>query len=399
MSLELSSELLNMSESATFAISDKAKKLKALGHDVINLGVGEPDFQTPDPIKNSAKEALDLNLTHYTAVAGTISIKEAIIRKLKRDNNLNYDVSQICVSNGAKQSIYNALKAIINLGDEVIVLTPTWVSYPEMIKICGATPVFVECKKENDFVPNIDDISNKITIKTKAIIINSPCNPTGAVFSRELLQQIADLAYKNNFYIISDEIYEKLIYDNLKHVSIASMGDAIKDRTIVINGVSKAYSMTGFRIGYAAGPQKIIFLMSKYQGQTTSCANSIAQYASTYAIDNGDESCSVMRSEFEKRRNDLCSMIKAIDGLDCNIPSGAFYLLVNIKGTYGKKYQGKVIGDSIQFSQLLLENEFVACVPGAPFYAPNHIRISYALSTDQLYESTARLKRFVSQLK
>ncbi len=397
--MELSKKALEIKSSLTLEIDAKAKKMKADGCDVVGFGAGEPDFNTPDVIVDAAKEALDKHYTRYTPVVGILELRQSICDKLKKDNGLEYSPNQILVSNGAKHSIYNALQAILNPGDEVIIPSPYWLSYPEMVKLGGGEPVFLETKEENNFAIEIDKLTELINDNTKAIILNSPCNPTGCIYNRELLEQIAELAVKNNIFIISDEIYEKLIYDGEKHVSIASLGKDIKDLTIVINGMSKAYAMTGWRIGYAAASEEIIKVMKNIQSHSTSNPNSIAQYASIAALEKTEKAVSESVLEFNRRRDILVNEINDIPGLSCKTPKGAFYVMVNIKDILGKKYDNKPIEDSLSFCNALLDDQMVAAVPGAAFGIEGYIRLSYATSVENIKKGTERIGKFVTKLQ
>ena len=401
MPLTLSNIGLGISPSATLAIDTKAKEFIAQGYDVIKFGVGEPDFDTPEYIRNAAKEAIDAGKTRYTPVAGTPELRREIAVKLMRDNGLKYDpMSEIIVSSGAKQVIFNALAAIINPGDEVILPSPCWVSYPEMVRMVGGVPVFAPTKPEYGFVYTADDLRPYVTERTKALIINSPSNPNGCVLSRTILEGIAELAVEKEFFVISDEIYERLIYDGEEHVSIASLGEAIKRQTIVINGVSKTYAMTGWRIGYAAGPRHIIKTMTSYQSHSASNPNSIAQAAAVTAISAGDAPCiREMVAEFDARRVLMYHLINKVPGISANLPKGAFYIMMNIRDLIGKRFGDQVITGSEKFAELLLENQFVAVVPGKSFGDDNHVRLSYATSSGMIKRGIDRMAKFISELK
>lgn len=388
----------NMVPSATLAISEKAKKLQTEGFQVINFGVGEPDFQTPSFIAEAVNEAIKLGMTKYTAVSGTVELKTAIINKLKRENNLEYTAKQVVVSNGAKHSLYNCFQAILNEGDEVIIPTPCWVSYPELVKMAGGIPVFVETFENNNFVPAIDDIKSKVSNKTKAIIINSPSNPNGTIWNKDILLEVGNLALEKEFYIISDEVYEKFVYDDNRHLSIASLSDSIKDITILINAVSKSYSMTGFRIGYTVGPINVIKAMTDYQSQSTSNPNSMAQHAAMVALNSDQKFCDEMCSAFEKRRNMMYKGLNNIPGIKCVKPEGAFYIMLGFKELIGYKLNGVEITDSLSFADLLLKEEMVALVPGGAFMADNHCRLSYAISEKDISEGIKRISSFVNKL-
>ena len=400
MSLSLSNIGLGIAPSATLAMDTKAKELIASGYDVIKFGVGEPDFDTPEFIRNAAKEAIDAGKTRYTAVAGTSELRREIAKKFERDNGLVYDpMGEIIVSSGAKQVIYTALCALINPGDEVILPSPCWVSYPEMVRMAGGVPVLAPTCPEKGFVFTADEIRPYVTDKTKALILNSPSNPNGCILSREILQGLADLAVEKSFYVISDEIYEKLIYDGEEHVSIASLGEKIKEQTVVVNGVSKTYAMTGWRIGYAAGPRAVIKTMTSYQSHAASNANSIAQAAAAAALAAGDAPCiRDMVAEFDARRVLMYHLINDIPGVSAHMPKGAFYLMANIGGLIGKKYKGEVITGSDKFAELLLDSKYVVVVPGNAFGDDNHVRLSYATSSGMIKRGIDRMAAFVAEL-
>lgn len=393
--MELSKKAKQISPSVTLAITAKAKKMKEEGIDVISFGAGEPDFNTPSNIQNAAIEAIKNGKTKYTPSSGINELKNAICKKLKDDNNLYYEPSQIVVSNGAKHSLYNAFFAIINPGDEVIVPVPYWVSYPEIIKLVDGVPVFVQTKEENNFKYTKEDLLKAISSRTKAIILNSPNNPTGTVYLKDDLEMIANIAIEKDLIIISDEIYEKLIYDDIKHISIASLNDEIKKRTIIINGMSKAYSMTGWRIGYTASEENIAKIMSNVQSHATSNPNSIAQYASVEALEGPQSEIEKMRKEFELRRNYMVEKINSIKGLFCKKPQGAFYVMINISNFKNKVIKGYEIKSSIDFCNALLEKEKVAAIPGSAFGSDDYIRLSYATSMDNIIKGLERIENFV----
>lgn len=397
--MELSKKALEIKSSVTLEIDAKAKKMKAEGCDVVGFGAGEPDFNTPDIIVEAAKKALDNHYTRYTPVMGILELRQAICQKLQRDNGLTYNPNQILVSNGAKHSIYNALQAILNPEDEVIIPSPYWVSYPEMVKLGGGKPVFLETREENNFSIEIEQLKSLINKKTKALIINSPGNPTGCVYSKELLSEIAEVVVENNIFVISDEIYEKLVYDGETHVSIASLGDDIKALTIVINGMSKTYAMTGWRIGYAAAKEEVIAVMKNIQSHSTSNANSIAQYASIAALECAEQTINDAVDMFNTRRKILVEQINNIPGLSCIVPKGAFYIMVNIKDILGTKYKGSIIKDSLTFCDALLEEQMVAAVPGVAFGAEGYLRLSYATSIDNINKGIERIAAFIAKLE
>lgn len=397
--MELSRKAKQIAPSTTLAITAKAKKMKSEGIDVISFGAGEPDFDTPRHVKDSAINAINNGLTRYTAASGIIELKEAITKKLKEENGLDYMPNEIVVSNGAKHSIYNALMAICNPGDEVIIPVPYWVSYPELVKLVDAIPVYVETKENNSFKYDVNELEKYITKNTKAIILNSPNNPTGCVYNVEELSKIAEIAVRHDLIVISDEIYEKLIYDDLKHISIASLNNDIKERTIVINGMSKAYAMTGWRIGYTASNQEIAALMANLQSHATSNPNTIAQYASVDALIGDQNEIEKMRIEFEKRRNFMVERINTIDMLSCVKPHGAFYVMVNISKCKGKYINEKQINTSLEFAEILLDVEKVAVIPGDAFGCDDYIRLSFATSLDNISKGIDRIEKFIMKLK
>ena len=396
--MRLTKRIKNITPPATFALTAKVAELRRQGIDVIAYNVGEPDFGTPKNICDAAKAAIDAQKTKYTVVSGIIELKEAICGKFERDNGITYKPNEICVGTGAKQPLVNAVLALCEEGDEVIVPTPCWVSYLEMVKLAGATPVIVRNLEEDGFALNIEAIKKAITPKTKAIMINTPNNPTGAVYSKEQLTELAELACKHDFYIISDEVYEKLIYEGKKHFCIASISDEVKDRTVVINGVSKTYSMTGWRIGYAAGNAELIKGMGSLQGHTTSNACSIAQYAALEAISGPQDSVEMMRVEFDKRRKYLVERLNSMNGITCNNADGAFYLMPNVTAFYDKEWNGQKIKDSFGMADFLLAEARIALVPGGAFEAPDNLRISYSNSMENLIEGMDRMEAALKKL-
>lgn len=394
----LSKKAERIAPSVTLAITETAKKMRDEGIDVIGFGAGEPDFNTPENIQEAAITAMKSGCTKYTATSGVLQLKKAIINKFKRDNNLEYNTSQIIVSTGAKQCLANVFASILNPGDEVIIPIPYWVSYPELVKLSDGVPVFIDTDEKNRFKYEIEKLEKAVSDKTKAILINSPNNPTGTVYSKNDLLQLAEFAKEHDLIIISDEIYEKLIYGDDKHISIASLSEDAYNRTIVINGVSKSYSMTGWRIGYAAGNEKVIKLMVNMQSHTTSNPNSIAQYASIEALNGDQRTVEVMKQEFKARRDYMINKINSIKGIYCSEPEGAFYVMINISGLYGKKAGNEIISDSVSFAKLLLEEMKVAVIPGAGFGADKYVRLSYATSMANIQEGLNRLEKFVNSL-
>lgn len=395
----LSHRISALSESVTLGISAKAKQMKADGIDIIDFSVGEPDFDTPDIVKQAAIDAINKGYTKYTPTSGIPGLKKAIIEKLKKDNGLTYLPAEIIVSAGAKHAIFNAIQAICNPKDEVLVPTPYWVSYPEQIKVSEAKCIFVPTAEANGFRLKAKDIAGKLSRRTKVIIINSPNNPTGAVCEPPELKAIAELAVKKNIFIISDEIYEKLIYGKTKQVSIASFNSKIKDLTVVINGVSKSYAMTGWRIGFAAGPAYLISLMAQMQGHVTSNPTSIAQYAAITAYQKGEPFVQKMKREFAKRRNYLYKALNLMPYLKCHQPEGAFYAFPNVSQLFGRTYEGNIISDSVKLCELLLTRAHIAVVPGDAFGSNPNIRVSYATSRQNLGEGMKRLNKFLKSVK
>ena len=394
--MEYSRKAKNINPSITLAITAKAKALKAEGVDVVSFGAGEPDFNTPKNIIDAAIRAMEEGKTKYTPTAGIIELREAICNKLEKDNNLKYNPNQIIVSTGAKQCLADVFMAILNPGDEVIVPTPYWVSYPELIKLADGTPVFVEANEKAGYKYTIEDLEKVVTDKTKALVLNSPNNPTGTIYQKEELEVIAEFAKKHDILIISDEMYEKLIYDGEKHISIASLSQDAYERTVVINGVSKAYAMTGWRIGYAAAKEEIIKLMVSVQSHVTSNPNSIAQYASVEALNGPTDELVKMIAEFDNRRKFMVKRIGEMEGLDIIYPKGAFYLMINVSSVYGKAINGKTINSSLDFSAELLE---VAVIPGAAFGLDKFIRLSYATAQKDIEEGLNRIENFIKKLK
>ncbi len=392
--MNLSKKALNMEASITLALTAKAGQLKAKGVDVISFGVGEPDFNTPQNIINAAITAMNEGKTKYTAVSGIVELKKAIAKKLYKDNKLKYETENIIVSTGGKQCLFNVFAAILNPEDEVLIPKPYWVSYPELVKLNDGIPVFVETSRENDFKVNYKNLEKYVTNKTKAIVLNSPNNPTGSIYSKEELIEIADFAKKYDLYIISDEMYEKLIYGANEHISIASLSNDAFNRTIVINGLSKAYAMTGWRVGYAAGKKEIIKLMNNIQSHTTSNVNSIAQYASLEALTGPQEEMKVMQDEFNKRRKVMMRLLDKIPNVSYIEPKGAFYVLVNIEDVI-KEYN---MEGSNEFCQKLLDKENVVVIPGLAFGEDNSIRLSYATSMDNIEQGLDRISNFIKGL-
>jgi aspartate aminotransferase len=387
------------SPSPTLAITAKARKMREEGIDVLSFGAGEPDFDTPEFIKEAAVTALREGFTKYTPTAGIEPLRKAICDKLWRDNGLKYEPNQIIVTCGGKHALYNTFQVICDPGDEVIIPAPYWVSYPEMVKLADGVPVFVYADESTGFVPTIDAIREKISARTRAIVVNSPCNPTGAVFPRQTLKEIAALALRHDLYIISDEIYEKMVYDGHEHCSIASLGEEVKKRTILVNGMSKAYSMTGWRIGYAAAERELIAAMTRIQDQSTSNPTSIAQRAALAALQAPEDTVKQMVAAFAERRRAIVDGLNRIPGFRCAEPGGAFYAFPNVSALYGKRWGDRVINNSDAFAEYLLEVARVAVVPGSGFGADENIRLSYACSLDTIRNGLARIADAVQALQ
>ena len=392
--VKLSRRVINISPSPTLSITSKAKEMRSKGIDVIGFGAGEPDFDTPEHIKEAAKEAIDMGFTKYVPSAGIPELRSAIASKLKRDNNINYDIENIAVTDGAKHALFNIMLSIIEDGDEVIIPSPYWVTYPEQVKFAGGIPIFVESKEENNFVPKIEDIERKITNRTKAIIICSPNNPTGSVISREKLEEIGNLCYRKGILVISDECYEKIVYDGEKHTSIASISEKLKEITITVNALSKTYSMTGWRVGYVAGPKELISAISKLNSQSISNVNSIAQKAAVKALEGPQDFLKEWLMEFDRRRKYIVTELNTIPGIKCNMPKGAFYVFPNVEELMKKAN----FDDDRAFSEFLLEKAKIAVVPGSAFGCPGYLRLSYATSFENIEEGIKRLKEFAEEI-
>ncbi len=394
----LSKKALGISPSSTMAIDSKAKGMKSKGIDVVSFGAGEPDFDTPPHIREAAIRAINEGYTRYTPAAGMPELREAICKKLQGDNGLDYEPAQIVVSNGAKHSLYNVMVTLLNPGDEVLVPKPYWVSYPEMVRLADGIPVPVESREENLFKVTAADLEKVCTQKCKALIINSPSNPTGQIYSIEELQEIARFCVDRGIYIVTDEIYEKLIYSGSQHFSIASLSNEIKELTIVVNGASKSFAMTGWRIGYTASNTAIAKVMANIQSHTSSNPNSIAQKAVVAALQGPQESIEEMRLAFDERRRFMFRRVSEIPCLSAVEPLGAFYIFVGMAEVIGKHYHGTAITDSDNFAYLLLENHKVAVVPGTGFGSPNHMRLSFATSLENIAKGLDRIEAFLEEL-
>ena len=394
----ISQKISQVSPSITLAISAKAKEMKQQGLDVIGFGAGEPDFDTPQHIKAACIEAIESGFTKYTPASGIVELKEAVREKFLKDNGLEYSIKEIIIGCGAKHVLYNTMQVLCNEGDEVLLPSPYWVSYTEQIKLAGARPVIVYTSPETNFKVIPEVLEQHITPKTKLLIMNSPSNPTGSVYSKEELEQIGEIALKHNLLIISDEIYEKIIYDGVTHVSIASFSKELKEKTIVVNGHSKSYSMTGWRIGYAAGPEPIIKAMGNLQSHSTSNPTSFAQKGALAALTGPQEMVGEMVREFAARREYLLKRLEAIEGVSCTNPQGAFYVFPSIKGLLGKSAGDVPITDSMSFCNALLDQVQVAAVPGEAFGHDDHIRLSYATSLENIEKGLDRISKFAKSL-
>lgn len=392
--ITLSERVKKVGPSPTLAITAKAKKMKKEGIDVVGFGAGEPDFDTPQHIKDSAIDSINKGFTKYTPTTGIPELKEAITEKFKRDNRIEYLPEEIIVSCGAKHVLYNVLQVICNEGDNVIILSPYWVSYPEMVRLANAELVFVETKEEKDFIPDPEDIESAITPKTRAVIINSPNNPAGSVYPDEVLRAITEIAVKKDIFLISDEVYEKIIYDGLKHFSPAGIIPEAKAKTITVNAVSKTYSMTGWRIGYAGGPKDIISAMGRLQDHSTSNPASISQMAALAALRGPQDSLDKMVEEYARRRDFAVKKLREIDGVTFSVPKGAFYVMVNISKFLGKKYKS-----AEELAGALLDEASVAVVPCGGFGAPGYLRLSFPISEKEIEKGLDRIKEWLKPVK
>ena len=397
-STPLAQRVVNLKPSPTLAVDAKAKALKAQGADIINLSAGEPDFDTPDHIKDAAIEAIKAGFTKYTPVAGIVELRQAIADKLKRDYNIDYELDQIVVSTGGKQGLYNCLQAIVDPGTEVIIPVPYWVSYPAMVELAGGRPVLLSSRPENDFDIDLDELSSLVNEKTRALIINSPSNPTGAVYSTETLKALAQMAVEKGFYIITDDIYDEIRFDGKSPENPVSVFPEAKEHVIVANGVSKTYSMTGWRIGYLAGPQPVIKAATKIQSQSTSNPNSIAQKAAYAALAGPQDCVKEMVKAFKERRDYIVERLNNIQGIKCNTPQGAFYVFPDVSSFFGKSADGFEIKGSLELADYLLEKAKVACVPGIAFGDDRFIRFSYATDKAQINEGLNRLEEALDRL-
>lgn len=394
---ELSHIAQNVQASTTLAIDAMFKQMKADGIDVIGFGAGEPDFNTPDNIKSAAVKAIEENKTKYTPAAGIMELRKAVCNRLKEDCGLDYKPTQIVVASGAKHSVFVALQVLVNPGDEVILPAPFWVSYYELIKMAGGVPVIVNATEEEGFKMTAEKFAAAITPKTKAVILNNPSNPTGMMYTKTELEALAKLCVENDIYVIADEIYYGLVYDGREFTSFASLSDEIKELTIIVNGVSKSYAMTGWRIGYTASNDQIAKVMANYLSHSTSAPSSVSQWAAVAALEGPQEGIRAMRDEFEARRNYIVERMNAIDGVSCLNPEGAFYVMMNIEGLIGRTFGEITIHDSDDFAKAFLEQGLVAVVPCSGFGSPNFVRWSYATSLDNIKEGLDRLEKFLAQ--
>lgn len=396
--MRLADRLKSIKPSPTLALNAKAKALAAKGVDVVGFAAGEPDFDTPQPIKDAAIEAIQSGFTKYTATAGIPELRAAICKKLEKDNGLTFAPEQVLVSCGAKHSLYNLFQALLNAGDEVIVFAPYWVSYPDMVHLAGGTPVIVQTREEDNFAPTPEALKKALTPRTRAVIINSPSNPTGAVLTRDQLRRIADVLVGHDCLIVSDDIYEKLLYGQATFANIANVAPELVARTVVVNGMSKAFAMTGWRLGYTAGPKELISAMQMIQDQSTSNANSMTQKAGVAALEGPADSLDAMVREYQSRRDFVVPALNAIEGVRCAMPEGAFYVFPNVTGWFGRKFQGTELTGSVQISELLLEHFKVAAVPGAAFGAEGYLRLSFVSSRANLEKGLARIAEFAKSL-
>jgi len=397
--MSVSQRARNIVPSATLTIAATARRMRAQGIDVIGFGSGEPDFDTPDHIKEAAIQAIQEGFTKYTASGGIDELKDAVVTRLKRDNGLVYSRDQILISCGGKHSLFNVFQALLESGDEVIIPAPYWVSFPEQVKLCDAKPVFAHTHEHEGFRLHRALVEPLLNSRTKILVLNSPCNPTGAALTRSELQGLADLATEWGFWILSDETYDSLAYDGYQHVSIASLGDRVYAQTILVNSLSKAYAMTGWRVGYTAGPKDIIKAMDALQSQETSNPTSIAQRAAVVALTGAQEATHRMREEFDRRRRVIVERLNAMPGISCLSPQGAFYVFPNVSGMYGKHYAGTIIRNSTDFTTYLLETARIAVVPGVEFGSDAHIRFSYATSMSNIEKGMDRMAEAVRQLR
>ena len=396
--MKLSKLARTLKPSATLAITAKAKELRSKGIDIIGFGAGEPDFDTPENIKLAAKESIDAGFTKYTAAGGILELKDAIRDRILNDYKIEYKNNEILVGSGAKHVLYNLFNVLVDEGDEVLIPAPYWVSYPEQVKIAGGIPIILNTTQEDGFKITKEQIKSKCTDKTKILVLNYPSNPTGSTYTKDELLEIADVAKEKNLIVLSDEIYDKIIYSGEQHVSFPQLSQDAKERTILVNGVSKTYSMTGWRIGYAAGNSSVISAMNNLSGQSTSNPTSISQKAAIEAFSGKQDKVGEMLVEFGTRKDYISSFLNNIIGVKCYVPMGAFYVFPDISYYFGKKFRGKTISNSIELTDFLLDEGKVAVVPGIEFGSDNHIRISYATSMKDIIEGTKRIKESLEKL-
>ena len=397
--MKIAKKIASMKPSPTIGISSLAQEMKSKGIDVINFSAGQPDFHTPENVKEAGIQAIRNNYTKYTPAPGIPELREAVCRKFKRENNLDYTPEQVIVSAGGKQSIYLSLQVLLEEGDEAIIISPYWVSYPPQVELTGAKPVIIDTSIEDDFKTSASEIEKHITDKTQILILNSPSNPTGVLFTRKEIEEIAELCVSKNIFVVSDEIYDRLTYDNEEAVSIASINDKIKDITLTVNGASKSFAMTGWRVGYAAGPIEVVKGMTKLQSQLDTHCVSISQYATIEALDNGAETTKKMAESFNERRKFVIERLNNLEGIKTNVPKGAFYIFPEVSSHYGKKFNGIVINDSVSFCKFMLEEMKIALVPGSAFGDDKCIRLSYAASMQNLEDGLDRLEEGLEKLE
>ncbi len=394
----ISKSVAGISPSATESTSFLANQMKSQGIDIISFAQGEPDFDTPEHIKKAAISAINSGFTKYTNVPGIPELRKAVAEKFKRENGITYEEDQVIISNGGKQALYELFRTICDEGDEVLIPTPCYVSYAEQIKLTGAKPLFFETKEENNFRPTLEEVKESYNPQVKAFIINSPNNPTGSIFEKDELKKIVDFLVEKGVYIITDEVYEHLIYDGKKHTSVASLGEKEKEMSITVNSVSKTYAMTGWRVGYAAGPKEIIKGMINLQGHASGNVNSIAQKATLEALNGTQAPVKSMVEEYTKRREYMVSRLNKIEGIQCQYPDGAFYTFPNITALYGKKYEGNTINNDLDVAKFFLEKAHVAVVPGVAFNYPDHVRFVFAKSMQEIKEGLDRIEQAIKKL-
>ncbi|MGI6575259.1 MAG: pyridoxal phosphate-dependent aminotransferase [bacterium] len=397
--MRLAERVQGISPSPTLAMNTRAQEMRKKGMDVLSFTVGEPDFDTPQAIAQAGMQAIEKGFTRYTSATGIVELRQAICKKLWRDSKLEYTPEQIVVTNGGKHALFNALQVLVDVGEEVIIPAPYWVSYTEMVKMAQGVPVVVDTKEENDFKLTAEELEAAITQRTKGLIINSPSNPTGSVYDEAELAALGEVILKHQLFVISDEVYEKLVYDGVKAASIATLSPELKESTIIVNAMSKTYAMTGWRIGYSAAPQAVSKAMGSFQSHATSNPNSIAQAASLAALEGDQGTVTQMVAEFERRRNYVVKALMEIPGVTCRVPVGAFYVFPNVSAYFGREYKGQVISGSLDLAELLLVEAQVALTPGIAFGNDNYVRLSYATSMERIEEGVKRIKDFLSQIE